>query len=140
MRSIDAPSAEKKLPLIISLPWPPSMNTYWRHVVMGRSARTLLSKKGREYRQNAASELLRQGHVMRNLQGPMAVHITAYPPDRRKRDLDNLPKSILDALTHANVWGDDSQVDDLRITRGHIVKFGAVAITITPMSGEQQNK
>jgi len=73
---------------------------------------------------------------MRNLEGPLDVHITAYPPDRRKRDLDNIPKSILDALTHANVWGDDSQVDDLRITRGHVVKQGAVAITITPMTGE----
>ena len=105
---------------------------------MGRSARTLLSKKGREYRQNAAAELLRQGLVMRNLKGPMAVHITAYPPDRRKRDLDNLPKAILDALTDANVWGDDSQVDDLRITRGQVVKHGSLAITINPMSGEHR--
>lgn len=122
----------------ISLPWPPSMNTYWRHVVIKKRVCVLLSKKGREYRTSAAGALLAQGHVMRNLEGPLAVHLVVYPPDRRKRDLDNLPKSILDALTHAAVWGDDSQVDDLRITRGHIVKGGAVAITINPMTGAQQ--
>jgi crossover junction endodeoxyribonuclease RusA len=43
-------------------------------------------------------------------------------------DLDNLPKGMLDALTHAGVWGDDSQIDDLQVTRqdcqgkpGHVV-------------------
>ncbi|NBW23084.1 MAG: RusA family crossover junction endodeoxyribonuclease, partial [Caulobacteraceae bacterium] len=41
----------------------------------------------------------------------------AFPPDKRKRDLDNVLKSLLDALTHANVWDDDSQIDDLRIYR-----------------------
>jgi Holliday junction resolvase RusA-like endonuclease len=45
------------------------------------------------------------------------VVVEVYVPDRRKRDLDNLHKGILDSLTHAGVWGDDSQIDDLRIYR-----------------------
>ncbi|NBW22487.1 MAG: RusA family crossover junction endodeoxyribonuclease, partial [Caulobacteraceae bacterium] len=40
--------------------------------------------------------------------GSVRVVIEAFPPDRRKRDLDNILKSLLDALTHAGVWEDDS--------------------------------
>lgn len=40
----------------------------------------------------------------------------AFPPDRRRRDLDNLQKPTLDAMQHAGVYEDDSQVD-LLITR-----------------------
>jgi len=36
-------------------------------------------------------------------------------PDRRRRDLDNLLKSLLDAITHAGIWDDDSQVKHLEI-------------------------
>ena len=144
--------------LKITLPWPPTLNTYYRSSVFpsnkdvmaviaatrnGPSAvmkalrrlapRTMISAKGREYRLAAAGEMLVQGVVMRGLTDNLAVHIKAYPPDRRKRDLDNLPKGVLDALTKAEVWQDDSQIDDLRITRGHIVKGGLLEITIQPM-------
>lgn len=39
------------------------------------------------------------------------------PPDRRKRDLDNLLKSLLDGLEGAGVFKDDAQIDDLQIVR-----------------------
>ncbi|MEY4713325.1 MAG: hypothetical protein RIS88_2775 [Pseudomonadota bacterium] len=38
-------------------------------------------------------------------------------PDRRRRDLDNTLKATQDAMTHAGIWDDDSQIDDLRIVR-----------------------
>ena len=116
------------------MPWPPSVNTYWRHTLIKGQVRTLLSKKGRQYRKQAAAEMLAQGVTFANLKGRIAVQLKAYPPDRRDRDLDNLPKSILDALTHAKVWADDSQVDDLRITRHQVVKGGAVVVTLTPVN------
>ena len=109
------------------------MNTYWRHCNIEGHVRTLLSKKGRAYRTAAAGELLAQNVVYAGFRGPVAIHLDACPPDRRKRDLDNLPKSLLDALTHARVWSDDSQVDDLRITRGPVVKGGIVNVTITTL-------
>ncbi len=43
--------------------------------------------------------------------------ILVYPPDRRARDLDNLGKALLDALTKAGVYGDDSQIDHLTFAR-----------------------
>lgn len=122
-----------KYPIKITLPWPPTVNTYWRHVVMNGSARTMLSKKGRQYREAAAHALMfeNRGVVLRGLTDRLAVHILASPPDRRARDLDNLPKGILDALTHAEVWLDDSQIDDLRTTRCPVVKGGRIELTIT---------
>jgi len=100
------------------LPFPPSVNHYFRSVVIGKAARVLISAEGRLYRKRvevAANPVLRDGPP---LAGRLAVTLTAYPPDLRKRDLDNLAKATLDALTHAGAWGDDSQIDELRIIRG----------------------
>lgn len=92
--------------MIITLPWPPTANTYWRHV----GSRVLISKKGRAYRKLIGGLCLEQGVSGKFLQGRLAVAIVAILPDRRCRDLDNLCKSTLDSLTHAGVWEDDSQI------------------------------
>ena len=65
------------------------------------------------------------------LKDRLSVEITLYPPDRRKRDLDNYLKGTLDALTHAGLWEDDSQIDTLSIQRGLVVKNGYVDVSIT---------
>lgn len=113
----------------LTLPYPPSVNTYWRHPTTGKLAgRHLISEKGRAYR-DAVLNCVRESKVTR-MSGPVAVDIVAYMPDRRRRDLDNILKSLLDSLTHAGVWDDDDQVHDLRIRRGpHI--GGMVKIKIT---------
>lgn len=101
----------------LTLPWPPSMNTYWRHVTKGALAgRTLISQDGRDYRAAVAGAVLQQGRP-RIGDARCAIDIEVRMPDRRRRDLDNLPKAILDSLTHAGLWCDDSQVDDLRVWR-----------------------
>lgn len=99
--------------LNLQLPWPPSMNHYWRSVP-GRGV--LISAKGREYRESVCAAVLVQ-RAAKQLAGRLVVEIHAFPPDKRRRDLDNLLKSCLDALTHAGVWLDDQQIDDLRIVR-----------------------
>lgn len=113
--------------LHLELPWPPSVNGYWRTVTISGRQRTLISRKGRDYRE-AVKHTIRTGPP---ITGRVAVVIDAYPPDRRARDLDNLPKSILDSLTHAGVWSDDSQIDDLRIVRRDVVPGGRIVINIT---------
>ena len=59
----------------------------------------------------------------------LIVTIEAYPPDKRKRDLDNILKSLLDALQHAGMYPDDSQIDVLSIARKTTFK-GIVRVTI----------
>ena len=114
--------------MIISLPYPPSINTYWRTV----AGRTMTSKAGRDYRKAVIGECLpeRVRNHGKPLTGRLHATITAYPPDRRRRDLDNLPKAILDALAHAGIYVDDSQIDRLLIVRGAIQQAGRVHVEI----------
>lgn len=65
---------------------------------------------------------------------PVAVAIVFYPPNLVRRDLDNFLKAPLDALTHAGVWADDSQVKKLMIEWGPIVKGGKIEIVISEVN------
>lgn len=119
------------LPIVLVLPYPPSVNTYWRHLSKGPLAgRTLISERGRSYRLDVMETLLVQ-RVGKAPEGNLAVTIEARMPDRRKRDLDNIPKALLDALTHAAFWVDDSLIDDLRIWRSDLMG-GQIIVTIAP--------
>ena len=118
--------------LILELPFPPTANTYWRHV----GARTLISKGGREYR---GAVHWRVGEACRNIEDSvfadqrLHVVVDVYPPDRRRRDLDNLGKSLLDALQHASVYTDDSQIDHLEFVRREVEPPGRVMVLVEVM-------
>lgn len=126
----------------ISLPWPPTVNTYWRSVLMPRGKgskekmiRVLLSKEGREYRERASAAIREQKIPTNAVSGKLEVEIIACPPDRRARDLDNLFKGLLDALKANKVIRDDADIDDLHIRRGHVVKDGQIQITLAEIPG-----
>jgi crossover junction endodeoxyribonuclease RusA len=71
--------------------------------------------------------------VGESIDGDLAVSIDVWFPDRRRRDLDNLLKPILDVCTRGNVWGDDVQVRNLHIAlRGH-KPGGRIKLVITPL-------
>ena len=103
----------------VTLPWPPTVNTYYRHVVIGKAPRTLISESGRRYREVVKGLVATM--APKRLEGDLSVQIEAWFPDRRRRDLDNVLKALLDSLTHAGVWHDDSQVTDLRITKAPLI-------------------
>lgn len=65
--------------------------------------------------------------------GPVKVTIHAWPPDRRRRDLDNILKATLDALEHAKIYENDSQVHDLRIRRMTPFKGGKILVMVTEL-------
>lgn len=123
--------------LEFTLPWPPTLNTYWRSVVMGKAARVLLSKRGRQYREQCSREVNAQRVPKSLLSGKLEVLITAYPPDRRARDLDNLPKGILDALKCTSVIRDDADIDRLGITRGEVRRDGQIHVRIREITGAE---
>jgi len=104
------------------LPFPPSINHLWRRV----GNRTLLSKHGRAYRARVCA-LLRG---MKPLSGNLSVAIDMYPPDRRRRDVDNIQKSLLDALMHGGAYHDDSQISKLTIERREVFPGGKVMVRI----------
>lgn len=101
-----------------NFPWPPTVNTYWRHF----SGKHLISKEGRQYRKAVQQQIMTdpslKGKKLFPLKGSTGLEITAYPPDRRRRDLDNILKSLLDSMVHAGMIEDDSQFDIITIRRG----------------------
>ena len=112
--------------VMLNLPYPPSANRYIRHV----GYRSLISREGRTFRKNVCALLAGAGGGSRKppAGGRIALLMDAYPPDRRKRDLDNLQKPTLDALQHAGVYLDDSQVDLLVTRRREIVPGGRLEV------------
>ncbi len=116
----------------IELPYPPSLNRYLRHV----RGRTVLSAEAKSYRQQAAW-LARQEGFRAPIAGQVVVRAVLRPkkPLRAGKglprciDIDNGLKVALDALNGV-VWVDDSQLVDLRITRGEPVPGGALDVTV----------
>lgn len=96
----------------LTLPWPPTANTYWRR----NGGRYFISAAGQRFRRRVAEVAVIEG-LQTKLGGRIRMQVTCYPPDRRKRDLGNLDKSLADALEHAGVIEDDSLIDDLRYRR-----------------------
>ena len=95
--------------LSLKLPWPPSVNHYYRRV----GYRTLISREGRKYR-TAVCAILRDLNI-RPFDGKLSLTVEAHPPDKRRRDADNILKSLLDALQHGGAYYDDSQIIKLSV-------------------------
>jgi crossover junction endodeoxyribonuclease RusA len=122
----------------VRLPFPPSVNHYWRHY----RGRTVISPEGRTFRASVCALLGGSGRKP-PLGGRITACLDAFPPDRRRRDCDNLQKSTLDAMQHAGVYEDDSQIDLLICRRrqidaphGHIlVRLGELPLQACLLCG-----
>ena len=96
----------------VELPWPPSVNRYWRR----NGNRYFICVDGVKFR-NDVSMLCHKYLHMFDGQVRLSLSIAAYPPDKRRRDLDNVLKAIGDSLEHAQVFKDDNQIDRLVVSR-----------------------
>jgi len=131
----------------LDMPYPPSVNHYYRHVTINGRPRTLISREGREYRTKVCGLLASgRGNGPRKppAGGRIALAMDAFPPDRRRRDIDNLLKSVQDSLAHAGVYEDDSQIDLLAVRRcqpapgGRLtVRVGVMPLEACPLCGAQ---
>ncbi len=111
--------------LVLSLPFPPSMNTYWRTF----RGMTVLSKQGREFKA-AVADYCVEYRVPKLGDSKLRISMVLFPRDKRKIDIDNRIKAVLDALQDAGVFDDDFQVDELSIVRGKPIKGGAIRVLI----------
>jgi crossover junction endodeoxyribonuclease RusA len=116
--------------MILTLPFPPSLNHYYRHV----GAKVLVSADGRAYRDAVGLSVLQQCGIPTKLLGRLHVRVLVFPPDNRRRDLDNTMKALLDAIQASGVYGDDSQIDHLEITRMPPAPGGYLSVAITEVA------
>lgn len=101
--------------MLLRLPFPPPLSACYKNVARNGRAKTA---RYLTWQRVAENDAMKQPRT--RFEGPVAVVITVGRPDKRKRDLDNLQKPLLDFLTHIGVWEDDSQVVDLRIRWGEV--------------------
>lgn len=87
------------------LPFPPSTNTYYRNITMGKRQAVLISKRGREYKKTIKT-------IIDNTELPLfwfspntkfTVRRIFYAPDNRARDIDNYSKVLWDSLKMGRV-------------------------------------
>lgn len=117
---------EAIVPLYVTLPFPPSVNNIWRG---GKGGRHYLSAKYKSWRE-AAALIAKSQTKGKQIKGPYALQINVSRPDKRKRDLDNLLKAVVDLLVHVGVTSDDSELQ--MIEAQWIGKGECVWIAIRP--------
>lgn len=110
--------------ILLTLPYPPSVNTYWGF----HGHRRFLTTKAVQFKKEVARQVSLQPIRFGN--DRLEVFITLNPPDKRTRDIDNIAKPTLDALVSANLFLDDSQIDRLVIVRSNTVKGGCMTVGV----------
>ena len=109
----------------LELPYPPSANHAYSFV----HGRPVLTQDARTYRHQVRRIAIAKG--VKPLLGSLSVYIDVYPPDNRRRDIDNCVKSLLDALQHGGAFWDDSQIIVLHAIKHPPSKDGRVVVVIS---------
>jgi crossover junction endodeoxyribonuclease RusA len=102
---------------ILTMTLPPSGN----HSTTVANGRRVLSAKYRAWKE--AEVLMLKAQREAKVLGPYAISFKVNRPDRRKRDLGNLEKSLHDAIVEAGYVTDDSLAQKILLewTRGQSV-------------------
>lgn len=128
--------------LELFLPYPPTINNYY----VKSKTHVRISEKGRKFRDLTQAEIVKlipPGTTLSDIgiEPPYGMIVVAFPPDNRKRDIDNILKPILDAITKTGIWSDDSTVNHLIVYRGKAAPpSGNIYIRIFPAGPIIPNK
>lgn len=114
--------------LRLALPWPPSVNMLYQNV---RGKGRVATKEYVDWKREAGWTLLAQ-HP-RKFKVPVKVAIELCPPHKRRFDLDNKNKCILDLLVRHEVIPDD-QADLVREVNVKRVNTGAPCTVIVSLA------
>lgn len=109
---------------------PRSTNNIYRSVCRGNFPSVYLSAEGKTLKEQYQLEAKIQWGRKPLLSGPVSLSARFYFKTLRKRDLDNGNKLLLDSLTGI-IYEDDSQIDQLILTRDYDKKNPRIEITIT---------
>ena len=111
---------------MIELPWPPKTLS-----PNNRACRFAKARDTKKYRRDCY--LCAKAANVRVSSESLTLALTFCPPDRRRRDLDNMlasAKGLIDAV--ADALGVDDQHFSLLLDRGEPVMGGAVKVKVLP--------
>lgn len=109
----------------LTLPYPPSVNHYWQ----ASGKRRFISKAGREFTAKVI-EIVKYAGYKSLGDARLAISVMIHPRSKRRFDLDNTLKAILDSLMKAELFDDDNQFDFIEIMRGEEIKGGQAVVHI----------
>jgi len=109
----------------LELPYPPTVNTYWR----ANGHRRYISPAGVKFTQEV-SLIVKTQKPKPFGDRKIGINIVIHPRSKRKFDLDNTLKAILDALMKAGMYDDDSQIDIIVIERGEACNGGKAVVQL----------
>ena len=109
---------------------PPSVNSLWINKPSGRYK----SKRGKIFENLACGELKKQFRC-KPLTNSLKVSIRLYFKDKRKRDIDNYNKAILDSMTKI-IYEDDSQIEELNVKKLVGCGFDKAEIEVEELENE----
>ena len=110
--------------IAFEFPYPPSVNHYWGQ----HGNRRYVTKRGMEFRSSVSEMVAELG--LDTMSCDLEMFVVLYPPDKRRRDVDNPMKALLDSMEHAGVYEDDSQIQKLTIEKRQPVKGGKCCVVI----------
>lgn len=130
--------------VIDNLPFPPSVNDYLTNAIIPRvkgktighmkefRIQTFPSKWANQFR--AECESVVRLAAKPKLKGFLRCEVVFFPPNHIRRDLDNMPKCLLDGLKHSGLFDDDSQIKELSLKWGPLKPpYGKTAIRLTTL-------
>lgn len=118
----------------LELPIAISENKYRRYVP--GCNHPVICAAGRKFHELVKHRFAESGQ--RKIGGPVAVTLEFYPPDGRKRDLDNQFKCLFDSIVKAGCIDDDSCIQELHAFKREPIdnQFGINYLRITPAASE----
>tara|TARA_R110000796_G_scaffold88299_1_gene190021 strand:+ start:1454 stop:1837 length:384 start_codon:yes stop_codon:yes gene_type:complete len=119
----------------LELPYPPSVNSYWR----ANGHRRYISKEGVAFTEEV-SLIVKNKNPRSFGDKQVAISVMIHPRSKRKFDLDNTLKAILDALMKAGMYDDDSQIEYIEIARGEAVDGGKAVVHLYDFIGEEHGR
>ena len=123
--------------IILELPYPPSVNHYYRYVRSKFGVTCFIDARGQSYRDQVAWIVIEHKRARNKsidefyfLSERLSVEMYVYPPDHRVRDLDNIFKGFFDSLQCGVVFKNDNQIDKIYAERKEVVKNGKILVHI----------
>lgn len=118
----------------LELPHPVSVNHQYG---TGRNGQRFLTAKAKSFRDEVGKLCL--FHKNRRFTGPVSLFVQWFPPDHKRRDIDNILKALCDALEHGQLLKNDSQIAHLEVTRQEVVASGKLPVELRSLEQLETN-
>jgi Holliday junction resolvase RusA-like endonuclease len=116
-------------PVIINLKGEPKSTSHiYSMTCRGRFASMYMNKNGKMVKASYIKQTLEQWHSS-PITGDVEIHVKLYFGTRRKADIDNFGKLILDSLTDI-VWEDDSQIQKMLVEKFYCKEDPRIELSI----------